>query len=234
MQKKIYIFLFLLVAAIVGMIFYPSSVQTTIIPADYKLWDKSLSKVMYSLEINERQLLKGYLDRHNPEVNENAKIDIPVNLSIEQAIKLQRIYLETPEAQKKIANEKSTEQYSTIKSEILNSLFIGYISKQNENEKVIITYAYKNKTVEDITAFEGTMTYVDNHATIIDKKIIKSQKLVPANSMFTYSEIYTKDNINNFDIIKGLTTHQLDCQIVITSITFKSGKKIVLPMQEQY
>lgn len=232
MQKKYYSIVIILLFLIIGIIVYPTS-SKNIIPQNYQEWNSSLGNIIYTLNENDRKLIKGYLDRHNPELNENVE-EIPIHLSIDQAIKLQKIYLASPEAKITENAKEKLNKYNEIKQSISDNFFIAYISKENgiSNSTFKITYAYKNKSNNDIANFTATLEFVDQNGNILEKKNIISNETIPANTTITHTEIYSKDVLNNFDIIKDLDSHFIDCQIIVTSIVFQDGKKLLLPPKE--
>jgi hypothetical protein len=208
----------------------------THISTDPTAWDKELSQVIYQLPESDRTLLKNYLDNHNPALPHSYKVeDVPLELSVGKAIQLQKEYLLSPQALRDKATENKRKSYDEIQNRLNDSLFVTYLSKEqtNDDNLIAITYAIKNKTTQNIVGFQGTAIYHDKNGSILQSIDVEKSLTILANDTITITEKYKKDDLNNFDLLKNLDSHAIDCKFTILSISFLNGKQLTLPQSNK-
>ena len=237
MKKKIYLPLILTLLSLTifgGVTSIYKSPYEVIIPVSHTEWDSKLNKIIYKLNEEDRQLLRHYLERHNPEITTYKIVEqVPIGLSINRAIKIEKEYLVSDQATQDRIHETKKKMYDHVKASIQNTIFVTYLSKNDvpppQPDIMNITYAVKNKGNIDISSVEGTVVFVDKQGTSLETLNIEIKTEIPASSTTTVMESYKKSSFSNFDIVNEIPSKNLDGKFTIQKITFKNGKTLTLP-----
>ena len=229
--KKIITYLILITIVIGAGTYYMyiTDPYRLIIPQDTTTWDKEVLPKISSLNSNESQILIDFLDRYNPAIStEEVVPKIPYNLSVKEAIAIQKKYILDPNVILLKNSKKNEEEKQNKITTLNNSVFVTIATKTYDtaNNKIIISYGIKNKSKKEITLIKGSGKIKDKEGVLIST-INEELKINIKPGEITYlNNEYTDKNIENFNILANTKDNEIYLDYNISEIIFIDNTSI--------